>query len=72
MGLTQEDCNLEVNLGCIQKQSLSLTKKEGRAEWKKGKKKNKKKNKTKMLWALSNMVGMVTTDRAPTQESPSA
>lgn len=43
MGLTQEDCNLEVNLGCIQKQSLSLTKKEGRAEWKKGEKKNKKK-----------------------------
>lgn len=26
----------------------------------------------KMLWALSNMVGMVTTDQAPTQESPSA
>lgn len=69
MGLTQEDCNFEVNLGCIQKQSLSLTKKEGRAEWKKGKKKKKK---PKMLWALSNMVGMVTTDRAPTQESPSA
>lgn len=65
MGLTQEDCNLEVNLGCIQKQSLSLTKKEGRVEWR------KEKN-YKMLWALSNMVGMVTTDRAPTQESPSA
>lgn len=44
MGLTQEDCNFEVNLGCIQKQSLSLTKKEGRAEWKKGKKKKKTKN----------------------------
>lgn len=65
MGLTQEDCNLEVNLGCIQKLSLSLTKKEGRVEWR------KEKN-YKMLWALSNMVGMVTTDRAPTQESPSA
>lgn len=38
----------------------------------KGEKKKQKKNKTKMLWALSNMVGMVTTDRAPTQESPSA
>lgn len=25
-----------------------------------------------MLWALSNKVGMVTTDQAPTQKSPSA
>lgn len=69
MGLTQEDCNFEVNLGCIQKQSLSLSqRKKGGLNGKRG----KKKKKPKMLWALSNMVGMVTTDRAPTQESPSA
>lgn len=70
MGLTQEDCNFEVNLGCIQKQSLSLSqRKKGGLN---GKREKKKKKKPKMLWALSNMVGMVTTDRAPTQESPSA
>lgn len=70
MGLTQEDCNFEVNLGCIQKQSLSLSqRKKGELN---GKREKKKKKKPKMLWALSNMVGMVTTDRAPTQESPSA
>lgn len=45
MGLTQEDCNFEVNLGCIQKQSLSLSqRKKGGLNGKREKKKNKTKN----------------------------